>query len=110
MYYCHIASAFSLTSTFLVPWVVYLAICAFNPRIPPTIDPRMKEPDHTIKNSALWMWREAAMRIDNPRFAMVFWERFMLTYFECCAMHATKSTAYCCRLALAFHPLICLSF
>jgi len=75
-----------------LPWVVYLGILAFVPRVPPAIDSNMREPDHTIKESALWFWREAAMRIANPRLALVFWERFFLTYFESEAIHATKGS------------------
>jgi hypothetical protein len=69
-------------------WTAYLACWAYLPRLSPPRNRSQVNPDPAMQASSLWMFRECAMKIQEPRFALLFWERFFLLYFESCAIHA----------------------
>eukprot|EP01122_Echinamoeba_exundans_P011282 TRINITY_DN4432_c0_g2_i1.p1 TRINITY_DN4432_c0_g2~~TRINITY_DN4432_c0_g2_i1.p1 ORF type:complete len:2537 (+),score=455.07 TRINITY_DN4432_c0_g2_i1:648-7613(+) len=69
-------------------WTAYLACWAYLPRLSPPRNRSLANPDPAMQASSLWMFRECAMKIQEPRLALLFWERFFLLYFESCAIHA----------------------
>eukprot|EP01125_Pyxidicula_operculata_P007844 TRINITY_DN2653_c0_g6_i1.p1 TRINITY_DN2653_c0_g6~~TRINITY_DN2653_c0_g6_i1.p1 ORF type:complete len:2577 (+),score=595.36 TRINITY_DN2653_c0_g6_i1:21-7751(+) len=64
------------------PWVSFAALFGYEPRLPPARLNNNAEPPRGVKDSALWLWKEAAMNVQSPFIALAFWERFFLLYFE----------------------------
>lgn len=65
------------------PWVSFIAIYGFAPRLPPPHrSGNLGEQRQQIENSSLWLWKEVAERVTDNVIALVFWERFFLLVFE----------------------------